>query len=402
MTPGDSPDPRGALVRWGVVATFVLSTAINYLDRQSLATLAPLVKGEFHLSNAEYGLVLSAFSIAYALGAPLMGYLIDRLDLNRGVVAAVAVWSVAGIATGLSRGIGGLTGCRAVLGLAEAGGIPAAGKAIHRYLRPEERALGNALNQVAVSLGLVLAPPVATWIAVRHGWRAAFIVTGLLGFAWIPLWWRVSGASGTPARQPVARPRPAAGLLADPRIWIFVVANALSMVLYSLWTNWTTLYLVDRGLSFVQAAWWAWIPPVFAALGGFAGGWLSMRWIRGGVEPLEARRRACFVCAIAALVTPLSAVASSPGWAAAGISLSLFSVAAFSVNMYTMPLDAFGGERAAFAVSLLVASYGIMQAVVSPLIGAAIDRFGYLPAILVASLTPLEASLVLWATRRNA
>lgn len=380
--------------RWVVLGIFVLSTAINYLDRQSLATVAPVLRSEFHLSNADYGLIVTAFSATYALSAPFLGLMIDRLGLNRGISLAVGVWSLAGLATGLTRGLAGLAVCRAVLGAAEAGGIPAAGKAIHRYLRPEERALGNAVNQIGVSLGLVLAPPAATWLAVTWGWRSAFIVTGLLGFLWIPLWLRVSGAA--PARDEAASPPLRLALLGDRRMWRFALANGLSMMLYSLWTNWTTLYLVDAGgLTLVQAAWFAWIPPVFAALGGLAGGWLSMAWIRRGMEAANARRRACGLCAAASLVTVAVPLSVSPWWAALWISLSLFWVSGFSVNLYTLPLDVFGGKDAAFAVSVLVSSYGLMQALVSPLFGGAIDRFGYTSVILAAALSPPAAWLAL-------
>jgi len=140
------------------------------------------------LTNAQYGWITSAFNLTYAVSAPLAGMLIDSLGLNRVISFAVGLWSCAGIATGFTRGLGGLVGCRAVLGVAEAAGIPAAGKAIHKYLLPGERALGNAVNQAGVSLGQIVAPVLATWIAVRSGWRAAFIVTGVLGLAWIPLW----------------------------------------------------------------------------------------------------------------------------------------------------------------------------------------------------------------------
>src|SRR5262249_11762042 len=158
----------------------VLSSAINYLDRQTLATLAPVLRAEFHLSNADYGLILTAFSITYAAAAPFAGMLIDRIGLNRAITLAVRGWSGAGTATGLAGGAGGLVGCRAALGVAEAAGIPGAGKAIHQYLRPAERALGNAVNQAGVSLGLILAPPAATYLAVTAGWRQAFVITGIL------------------------------------------------------------------------------------------------------------------------------------------------------------------------------------------------------------------------------
>lgn len=378
--------------RWWVLGVFVLSSAINYLDRQSLATLAPLLRAEFHLSNAEYGLILTAFSITYAAGAPFAGLLIDRIGLNRGITLAIGVWSVAGIFTGYTKGLAGLVACRAVLGLAEAGGIPAAGKAIHQYLLPAERALGNAVNQAGVSLGLILAPPIATWFAVRYGWRSAFIATGVLGLLWIPLWRRVSRGS-VPAK-------PAAGwdfgILRDRRLWGFVGANALSMVGYSLWTNWTTLYLVEvHRLTLVAAAWIAWIPPLCAMLGGFGGGWLSLRFMNRGMEAIPARTRVCFLSALAALATALVPLLPSAAWAAAGISLSIFAVAAFSVNMYSMPLDTFGGPRAAFAVSILVSAYGGIQALVSPAFGALIDHFGYAPVCLIASVTPLAAFGVL-------
>ena len=391
-----------ARFRWLVLAVFVLSTAINYLDRQTLATLAPVLRTEFRLSNAEYGLILTAFSITYAVAAPFAGMLIDRIGLNRAITLAVGVWSCAGIATGFTRGLGGLVGCRATLGVAEAAGIPGAGKAIHQYLRPAERALGNAVNQAGVSLGLVLAPPIATYLAVRAGWRQAFMVTGLLGLIWIPIWhWTSRRAGAAPA--PKLEAGAGADLLRDRRLWAFVAANALSMVGYSLWTNWTTLFLVDaRGLTLVQAAWYAWIPPVFAAAGGAVGGWLSLRLMDRGMAALPARFRVCLLAALLSLGTAAIPVARSAASASAVISLSIFAVSAFSVNMYTMPLDAFGGARAAFAVSILVASYGGVQALVSPAFGRVIDLYGYAPLAIAAALTPLAACGVLRATRSAA
>lgn len=390
---------RADRLRWLLLAVFVLSSTINYLDRQALATLAPLVRADFHLSRAEYGWILGVFSITYALSAPLAGMLTDRIGLNRAASLAIGVWSCAGIATGFTRGLGSLIGCRAVLGTAEAGGIPAAGKAIRLYLRPPERALGNALNQAGVSLGAILAPPLATWIALCYGWRRAFIFTGVLGLLWIPLWnWaaRRVPAAAAPALAPVA----AAGILHDRRLWAFVAANALSMVGYSLWTNWTTQYLVDvHSLTVQQAAWYAWIPPLVAMGGGFAGGWLSLRIMRGGIPARAARFRVCFAAALLSLVTVVIPAAPTPAWAIAGISVSFFAVSAFSVNTYTLPLDTFGADRAAFAISMLVASYGAAQLVISPAFGALIDRYGYTPVTTFTAFTPLAACAVLWGMR---
>src|SRR5436190_16568302 len=107
--------------RWFILAAFVLSTAINYLDRNTLAALAPNVQAEFGLNDTQYGLVYgTAFSIPYALIAPFAGLLIDRIGLTRAIALALALWSFASIATGLTRGLGSLIACRVMLGAAEA------------------------------------------------------------------------------------------------------------------------------------------------------------------------------------------------------------------------------------------------------------------------------------------
>lgn len=386
--------------RWLVIGVFVVSSAINYLDRQTLATLAPTLRREFHLSNQEYGWILSAFSVSYMLSAPFAGLLIDRIGLNRAISLVVGVWSCAGIGTGFTTGLAGLAGCRTVLGAAEAGGIPGAGKAIYQYLRASERALGNAANQAGVSVGAIAAPPVAAWIATNWNWRIAFAATGVLGLIWIPVWlWASRLAPQRPLEHATAA-SDANEMLRQPRLWAFVAANGLAMVGYSLWTNWTVSYLVDvHKISLADAAAYAWIPPAVAMLGGPVGGWLSLRLIERGAEPMSARFRVCLGAAIAALATALVPVTPTPAWSAAAIAFSFFSISAFSVNMYTLPLDAFGGARAAFAISMLVASYGAIQAVISPAFGRVIDVHGYGPVAVFTALTPLAACAVLWCTK---
>ncbi len=390
--------PYPSRYRWLVLSVFVLSTAINYLDRQTLATLAPLVRAEFHLSNAEYGLILAVFSIAYAACAPFAGMLIDRIGLDRAIGMAVGVWSCAGIATGFTRGLGGLLGCRGVLGMSEAAGIPAAGKAIHGYLLPAERALGNAWNQAGVSLGLILAPPVATWIAMRYGWRQAFVISGSLGLIWIPLW-NLAAQKAEPRQSGTGSAGTLGDLLQSRRLWGLLAANALNMSVYSLWTNWTTLYLVERHrLPLAEANWYAVVPPLIGALGGFGGGWLSLKWMRTGVPVVAARSRVCLAGALLAMPAALIPLLPSAAWTATGISLSILAVSAVSVNVYTIPLDIFGGARAAFAVSMLVASYGAAQALISPVIGAVVDAYGYGPVCVVAAGLPMAAYAVLRRT----
>jgi len=391
--------PTRIPARWIAIAIFVLATSLSFLDRQVLAALAPVLKQEFHLSNEGYGWVVAAFSLAYAVAAPPMGLLIDRVGLNRGVSLAVGLWSLAGVSTGLVGGLGSLIACRAALGVAEAGGIPASGKAFASYLFPRERAMGTAVNQLGITLGMMGAPLLAGWVALQYGWRAAFVATGLIGFLWIPLW-LATARRIRPGAASTAAP-PVGDMIRDPRLWGLAVANVLMMTVYSLWTNWTTLYLVTaHSLSQVEANQrLAWIPPVFASLGGLAGGWLSMRWARAGVEVQEARMRASLVSALFLLATAAVPWMPNAGWATAVISLSFFWTVAMSANLYAMPLDMFGAARAGFAVSVLTFAYGLMQTFVSPLFGRLIDRYGFEPVCTGTAVLPLAAVAVLQLTK---
>jgi ACS family hexuronate transporter-like MFS transporter len=383
--------------RWKAMAVFVVSSVLNYLNRQLLPALAPVLRREFGLSHQHYGAVLSAFSIPYAVAAPLAGLFVDRIGLRRGISAAVALWSAAGAATGAMRSLAGLLVCRGVLGVAQATGVPATGKAIALYLRPEERALGHALSHAGISAGAMLAPPLAVWLSVHYGWRAAFWITGALGLLWLPVWNRVS--RGGP-EQPTAASRslPPGAMLREWKLWALVAANVLSMTVYTLWSNWTTLYLVEaHGLRFEQTAGWAALPPLAANLGGVTGGLVSLHAVKRGLSPVTARMRVCLACALFLLGTALIPLAPSAGLAATGISLSFFLCSAWSVNLYTLPLDLYGAARAAFATSLLTAAYGVMQAGISPVYGLLVERYGFAPLCAGVAVLPLAGWLLLRA-----
>ncbi|MBI3279224.1 MAG: MFS transporter [Acidobacteria bacterium] len=418
-------------LRWVVVGVFILSSALNYLDRAVFNALAPELQKEFALSAKDFGYLISAFSAVYAFSSPLMGLLIDRLGLVRGSVLVVGAWSLVGMGTGLATTFAALVVCRAALGLAEAGGIPASGKAMALYLAPADRALGAALSQVGLTIGSSAAPRLASFLAPLYGWRSVFFVGGALGFVWIPVWlWisrrvrpfagedlppepaagqqppagsaRIDGtkASGDP---PQARSPGAGDIVRDVRFWSLIAANILAMTVYSLWTNWTTLFLVTRfGLTQDDAnRTYAWIPPIFATAGGLFGGWLAGRMIRGGVEVRSARLRVAALGATLALITAAAPAVPSAALATAAMSAGLFAVTCLSVNYYTIPLDLFGAARAAFGVAGLTSAYGLMQTFVSPIIGDWSDRFGWSAVCSTVAVLPLISIAVLYLAFRG-
>src|SRR6201987_777346 len=256
--------------RWVAVSVFIISSTLNYLDRQLLVFLAPLIIRDLHLDQTRFGLLISAFSIAYAASSLLSGWLLDKAGINKAISIAIGWWSIAATCTAFTRNLAGLAVCRAALGVGESAGVPAVGKLNGIYLKPEERALGAAANQIGLSLGAIIAP---LWIgvAVARGWRTPFVITGLMGFIWIPLWLFVNRA--IPARyadQEIASDGALAevSLLTSRPLILLVIANVLWMGSYSLWSNWTTLYLVHvHGLTLKQTAAYVWIPPLVSNLG---------------------------------------------------------------------------------------------------------------------------------------
>jgi MFS transporter, ACS family, hexuronate transporter len=371
---------RGSYLRWLVIAVFVLSTALNFLDRQIMAALAPTLKLEFHLSNADYGFLISAFSMIYATATPFAGILVDRVGLNAGAMLAVSLWSLAGMATAIGHSFRSLLVCRGALGLGEAAALPISSKANASYLPPEEWALASSAGAVALTLGTIAAPLLAGFMAPRYGWRMVFVLSGALGLLWVGSWRFVS--TRIPASAP-AKSSPIGGslrtVLLNRRMWTVTGAYALVMAAYMLWLNWTTVYLVQaQHLPVAQAnRYFAWVPPVFATAGGLFNGWLALRWIRGGAEPIKARIRICLLGAPLFLASAGVPFLHSPALAIAAIGISLFACQNMINSLNIIPIDLFGASNAAFSMSVLACAYSLMQTVISPLIGAAIDRFGF-------------------------
>jgi MFS transporter, ACS family, hexuronate transporter len=393
---------RSPWLRWVAYGVFVISSTLNYLDRQLISTLAPLLMAEMHFHQTGFGLLISAFSIAYAAASLAAGWFLDRAGVNRGISVAVSWWSLASIATALVKTLPGLIVCRAALGAGESAGVPAVGKVNAQYLEPAERALGTAANQIGLSLGPIIAS-LAIPIAILYGWRTPFLFTGAFGLIWIPLWLAVNRA--IPPREPDPKtptPRSEWAILLDRPLILTVLANVLWMGAYSLWSGWTTLYLTHvHHITLIESARYIWIPPVVSNAGGFFGGWLSWRWIKRHIAPVPARRRAVWVSAAGALITLALPFAPDARWATALISVSFFFVLSGSVNIYAIPLDIYGPARSALAISALTCAFGVLQTVISPIIGFLSDHQLYTEVVWLVTAPLFLSAIVLMGIKRE-
>jgi ACS family hexuronate transporter-like MFS transporter len=286
-----------------------------------------------------------------------------------------------------------LIAARGLLGVGESAGVPAAGKLNAIYLEPKDRALGAALTQVGIALGGSGAPILVGWFV---GWRSPFFVCAVLGLGWIPLWMLVRRAVQPWKAVAPQKNSTEFSLLADPRVIRLAMANAFWMVGYVLWSTFTTLYFSETfRLTQARANSFAWFPPVASTIGAFAGGWLSRRAMNRGVPAVDARRQAILVSSLGCMIVALAPYCRTPLMATLVIAASYFWTTAGSVNLYTIPVDIWGGERAGIAISALVCSYGLLQLAISPAIGHLVDRFGFAPVCWLVALPPLGAWLLL-------
>lgn len=399
--------PADGRFRWLAVSVFLLSSVLNYLDRNLLNILAPLIMAELHFNQTRLGVLISVFSISYAVASLGTGWMLDRFGINKTVSGAVGWWSLSAVASGLVHSFGGLAVSRAALGVGESAGISAVGKLNGIYLLPKERALGAAANQIGLSLGAALAP---LWIglALARGWRLPMMINGAAGFVWIPLWLFVSRRiRPTYPEQEIASARNGErkmefGMFRERNLLVLVAANMLWMGGYALWSQWTTLYLMHvHGLTLKQAGHYVWIPPIASNIGGFFGGWLSLRAMRDGINAVPARRRAIWISALCSLLTLLLPFSPNAEWTTFGICVSFFFALAGSVNIYALPIDIFGPERSGLALAALTFAFGVLQMIISPVIGWMGDHQLYKEVVWIATVPLLASAGLLMALRTD-
>jgi len=175
-------------LRWWIIGLVFLATLINYIDRLTISVLAPVITRDLHLTNTEFGGIITWFLLAYTLSQGLSGKFYDRVGTRLGFVASIAVWSTAAIAHAFARGLATLSIFRFVLGFGEAGNWPGAAKTAAEWFPIRQRAFAMAIFNSGAAIGSIIAPPLIVWLQIQYGWQTTFIATGVLGFLWLGLW----------------------------------------------------------------------------------------------------------------------------------------------------------------------------------------------------------------------
>ncbi len=293
---------RTELKWWLPTGATMLLSLLSYVDRNTLALLAPTILGETHLSAQQYGWIISAFSAAYLVGSPVWGRTLDRFGVRWGLAVSVALWSTASALHAFASTVFAFAAARAALGFGEGATFPAGLATATQTLRPDQRARGLALAYSGGSLGAIATPLLVTPIAARWGWRGAFLFTGLLGMAWLALWVRVAQDPRLARSAPPPSRSPA--LMNQRSVWGFMAAYAfgglpLGFVLYA-----APLHL-SRALGCSQTTLGRvlWIPPLGWEIGYFFWGNIVDRAARRGRGRQTSDRLFAY---LAALATPLA------------------------------------------------------------------------------------------------
>ncbi len=415
-------EPPALSGRWTICAMLFVATTINYMDRQVLSILKPALSGHtlhlqpllpgwptvetsINLTDAQYGNILAAFQIAYALGVIFAGRLVDRLGCRKGYPIVTGLWSLAAMGHALVRTVLGFSIARFLLGLGESGNFPAAIKATAEWFPPRERALATGIFNSGASVGAILAPLAVPWVALHFGWRAAFLITGVFSAAWI-VWWSVRYRRPDEfldwSRETIIVP-PAGPMVAWWKLlryrqaWGFMMGKFLTDPVWWFFLFWLPQYFNSRfGINLSHL-----VPPlvvvyVSSTVGSVYGGWLPRGYMRLGMTLKNARLAAMLTCAV--LVVPIVVAGGLHSeWVAVGLlSLAAAAHQGWSANIFTTASDMFPAEYVGTVVSFGQVAGALGGAIFQPVAGNILQlTHSYVPLFVFSGCAYLIALVLL-------
>ncbi|MBV8071509.1 MAG: MFS transporter [Acidobacteriaceae bacterium] len=410
-------------IRWWIGGILFASTVINYVDRQTLSLLAPFLKRDYHWSNTDYANIVVAFRAAYSVGQTVCGRFIDRTGTRRGLTITVVWYSIVSVLTSLASGFRSFTVFRVLLGLGESANWPGATKAVSEWFPARERALATALFDSGSSIGGAIAPMIVLSIYFRWGWRAAFVIPGLLGFLWLAAWRRFYYSpedhpriseqeremileERESSRDRTSRPR-WLDLLKLPQTWGTIAAKTFTDPVFFFIADWFPIYLVSKGISLRNGLIAVWIPFLAADLGSLSAGAVSGYLIKRGWPLGRARKVFVLLGGIGILLIIPSVLTVKLPVITILFALATFSYGCFTTVANVLPSDLFESGSVASVSGLSGTGAALGTIVAFELIGRLSDArlasatHAFDPIIVAAGLIPLIGAFLVLALVRN-
>ena len=399
-------------LRWKMLALMLVGTIIIYVDRNVLGVLAPILKEELHFTTEQYSYVVSAFQIVYSFSQPVAGYLTDLIGPRIGYAVAAVIWGTAAALHAASSGWISMAGFRGLLGLSEAVAMPTGTKTSTLWFPPQERSIATGWFNSGSSIGAMITPPLVIWLSTAYGWKAAFIVTGLLAVVFSAIWfWLYRDPQNHPGLSPEEAEIIAAGrvetVAAKPSLSkVFgqkkfvgiILARFLTEPAWQTFAFWIPLYMVTvRGMDIKQFALFAWLPFLFSDLGCIGGGYLApFLHKRLGMALIPSRLTVITIGALCMIGPAGIGLAGSPG-----VAIALFCVGGFAHQMLNGALltvvgDVFDKSEVATATGIAGMFGYLGGALFTLVVGALANTIGYEPLFALLFFFDLAAAALLW------
>lgn len=401
--------------RWSICALLFFATTINYLDRQVLSLLKPLLEEKFGWSNSQYANIASVFQFTYAISMLFAGRFIDKLGTKKGYTWAVIIWSIGAIihalavpiGEGLLTGLGwigiavlpasvmGFMFSRALLGIGESGNFPAAIKTVAEYFPKKERSFATGIFNSGANVGAILAPLSVPWIAENWGWESAFLVIGALGFVWLIFWLtfynsldkqpRISTqekayitSDGDESSADTTEKISWIKLLSYRQTWAFSFGKFMTDGVWWFFLFWLPAYLNDQyGMTGTAIMLPLAVLYSMTMFGSINGGWFPMYFMNKGFEPYDARLKAMLIIAL----IPLVVLAAQPlGHFSFWMPVLLIGIGAsahqaWSANIFTTVSDMFPKKAIGSVVGIGGMAGGIGGVIITKTGGALFDFY---------------------------
>lgn len=346
--------------RWVILFMLFAATTINYLDRQILSLLKPVLDEEFGWSDEDYGLIMSVFQGAYAIGLILFGWIVDKYGAKLGFAVSIAWWSVGAILHALAAGVTSMGACRVVLGLGEGGNFPSCIKTVTNWFHAKERVLATTLFNSGSNVGALVAPAVVPLMAVAWGWQSAFIAAGVLGFLWLFFWLRMPKEprqalveeSAAVAREEKAEKIPWRKLLCYRQTWSLIVVRFMTDPVWWFFLFWLPDFFKKQFHCNIEESMMP-LVTVYAIVTvlSIAGGWLTKRLASRGWNVNKVRKVSMLI--FASCVFPVVFAQSLGMWQIVClIGLAGAAHQAWSANVYTLGSDMFPKSEVASVTGL--------------------------------------------------
>lgn len=404
-------------LRWWIVGMLFLASTINYMDRSTLAVVAPRLRTDFHLDNTQYASITEFFLVSYAIMYTLSGRIIDWIGARVGMALTITWWSIAAALHSFARGLFSLRLFQVLLGIGEPGMFPATVRTVRECFPPSERALAVGIFNSGTSIGGVLAPPVVVYLMVVSSWRMAFVVVGALGLIWMVGWLFMTRflqrrhpgimlSDGEREARGIKRSKVKvrwAELLRHRQVWGILLGRVFADPAWFFYLFWLPTYLYSvRHFSLTAiGAYGALIPAFTGDLGNIAGGWFSGFLNKNGLPVIRARKMAMLATVAMMPIIFFGTRSVSDAVVVGAISLATMMHQSWSANITTMPADVCP-ESVVGSVAGMAGTAGAGSgAVFSAFVGWAADHHHYPLVFLAATaIYPIGWLLVNWLVRK--